>query len=141
LGTVIFSLGEMTAHPKYIAYLGSIAPQDKKATYMGFSFLYGVFGSFVGGIVGALLYVNLVDNPMISFVKNKLIAGGQSVGGKLDIKHALELAETAGFSKQQILAQAHTQELWLIFSSIGVICIIALLLYNKFIGVSVAKKN
>lgn len=140
-GIVIFSFGEMTAHPKYIAYLGSIAPQNKKATYMGFSFLYGVFGSFVGGIVGALLYVNLVDNPMIAFVKNKLLAGGHGASGKLDINHALELAQSAGYSKSQILSQAHTQELWLIFASIGVICIVALLVYNKFIGISTAEKN
>ncbi len=60
-GIVLFSIGEMTAHPKYISYVGQIAPPDKKATYMGYSFLYGVIGSSVGGIVGANLYVRYVD--------------------------------------------------------------------------------
>ncbi len=45
-GITIFSIGEMTAHPKYISYLGLIAPADKKATYMGFGFLYGFFRIF-----------------------------------------------------------------------------------------------
>lgn len=62
IGIIIFSIGEMTAHPKFISYVGLIAPEDKKALYLGYSFLYGVFGSFVGGILGANLYVHFVDN-------------------------------------------------------------------------------
>ncbi len=91
-GIVVFSIGEMTAHPKFISYIGLIAPTEKKAMYMGYIFLYGVFGSSVGGIVGAKLYVHFVDN----------------------------------------LNQPRT--LWLIFSSIGIVTIIALLLYNKFLA-------
>ncbi|MBM4165446.1 MAG: MFS transporter [Ignavibacteria bacterium] len=33
LGIVIFSIGEMTAHPKYYSYVGLVAPHDKKAVY------------------------------------------------------------------------------------------------------------
>jgi proton-dependent oligopeptide transporter, POT family len=57
----VFTLGEMIAHPKFIAYVGLIAPQDKKALYQGWSFLYGVIGSGVGGILGASLYVMFVE--------------------------------------------------------------------------------
>ncbi len=60
-GIAIFSIGEMTAHPKFISYIGLTAPKDKKAMYMGYIFLYGVFGSSIGGIVGAKLYVHFVD--------------------------------------------------------------------------------
>lgn len=90
-GIVLFSIGEMTAHPKFISYIGITAPPDKKAMYMGYLFLYGVFGSSVGGIVGAKLYVHFVDN----------------------------------------LNQPRT--LWLIFSGIGLLTIVSLLLYNKFL--------
>ncbi|HRI47375.1 MAG: MFS transporter [Ignavibacteriaceae bacterium] len=62
LGIMIFSIGEMTAHPKFISYVGLIAPEDKKALYLGYSFLYGVLGSGIGGILGATLYVHFVDN-------------------------------------------------------------------------------
>lgn len=61
LGIVIFSIGEMSAHPKFISYVGLIAPEDKKALYLGYSFLYGVLGSGIGGILGANLYVHFVD--------------------------------------------------------------------------------
>lgn len=92
IGIVVFSIGEMTAHPKFISYVGLIAPEDKKALYLGYAFLYGVLGSFVGGILGANLYVHFVDN----------------------------------------LNQPST--LWIIFSLIGVVTIIGLLLYNKFVS-------
>ena len=92
LGITIFSIGEMTAHPKFISYVGLIAPEDKKALYLGYSFLYGVLGSFIGGILGANLYVHFVD----------------------------KLNEPA--------------TLWIIFSMIGVVTIIGLLLYNKFVS-------
>lgn len=140
-GTMIFSLGEMTAHPKYIAYLGSIAPKDKKATYMGFSFLYGVFGSSVGGILGALLYVKLVDNPMLQYIKEKLIVSGIKLEDKININQALELAQENGLTKSEILSQASTSELWLIFASIGLVSIVALLIYNKFIGIENKEKR
>jgi dipeptide/tripeptide permease len=92
LGIFIFSIGEMTAHPKFISYVGLIAPEDKKALYLGYAFLYGVLGSFIGGILGANLYVHFVDN----------------------------------------LNQPST--LWIIFSMIGVVTIIGLVLYNKFLA-------
>lgn len=92
LGIMVFSIGEMTAHPKFISYVGLIAPEDKKALYLGYSFLYGVLGSGIGGILGANLYVHFVDN----------------------------------------LNQPST--LWIIFSMIGVVTIIGLLLYNKYLA-------
>lgn len=61
LSMFVFTLGEMIAHPKFIAYVGLIAPGDKKALYLGYSFLYGVIGSGVGGILGASLYVHFVE--------------------------------------------------------------------------------
>ena len=91
-GIIVFSIGEMTAHPKFISYVGLIAPEDKKALYLGYSFLYGVLGSGIGGILGASLYVHFVDT-----LKNPTM-------------------------------------LWIIFSMIGVVTIIGLLLFNKFLA-------
>lgn len=91
-GMIIFSIGEMTAHPKFISYVGLIAPPDKKALYLGYSFLYGVIGSGIGGVLGANLYVHFVDK-----LKNP-------------------------------------SALWFVFSLIGVVTIIGLVLFNKFLS-------
>ncbi len=91
-GIMIFSIGEMVAHPKFISYVGLIAPPDKKALYLGYSFLYGVIGSGIGGILGATLYVYFVE---------KLNRPGL---------------------------------LWFVFSLIGVLAIIGLLWYNRYMA-------
>ncbi|MFH1263465.1 MAG: hypothetical protein V1495_08520 [Pseudomonadota bacterium] len=55
-GIVVFSIGEMTCHPKYYSYIGRVAPEEQKAVYMGYAFLYGVIGSLVGSNVGGEMY-------------------------------------------------------------------------------------
>jgi len=60
-GIVIFSLGEMTAHPKYYSFIGLVAPPDRKAVYMGYAFLYGVFGSLLGSNVGSFMYARMIE--------------------------------------------------------------------------------
>jgi proton-dependent oligopeptide transporter, POT family len=82
-GIIIFSIGEMTAHPKYISYIGLIAPEDKKALYLGYSFLYGVIGSGIGGILGAKMYVHFVDkmnNPSMLWFIFSLIGVATIIG-------------------------------------------------------------
>lgn len=135
-GIIIFSLGEMTAHPKFISYLGLIAPPDKKATYMGFGFLYGAFGSLIGGILGAFLYVRFIDNPMIAFVRQTVTERGANISmpPSMTIAEALEVGDKLGLTKLEISSHAYPSELWLLFSGIGVICILGLLTYQKFIG-------
>ncbi len=64
LGIAVFSLGEMTAHPKYYSFVGLVAPADRKAVYMGYAFLYGVFGSLLGSNLGAFLYT-LMLKPVV----------------------------------------------------------------------------
>lgn len=61
LGNIVFSLGEMTAHPKFFSYVGQIAPRTHVAMYMGYLSLYGVIGSSIAGVLGANLYVRFVD--------------------------------------------------------------------------------
>lgn len=60
-GLIVFAIGEMTAHPKYYSLVGLIAPEDRKAVYMGYAALYGVFGSLLGTNIGAALWARLVS--------------------------------------------------------------------------------
>jgi dipeptide/tripeptide permease len=61
-GIILFSVGEMTAHPKFISYVGLTAPRSRVAMYMGYLFLYGVIGSSIGSALGAKAYVHFVDH-------------------------------------------------------------------------------
>lgn len=63
-GIAVFAIGEMTAHPKYYSFVGLVAPADRKAVYMGYAFLYGVFGSLVGATLGSWLYTYMLK-PVI----------------------------------------------------------------------------
>jgi dipeptide/tripeptide permease len=63
-GIAVFSLGEMTAHPRYYSFVGLVAPADRKAVYMGYAFLYGVFGSLLGSNLGAFMYERMLK-PVI----------------------------------------------------------------------------
>jgi dipeptide/tripeptide permease len=92
LGCVIFTLGEMTAHPKFISYVGLVAPDDKKALYQGYAFMYGFFGSLIGGVFGATMYVYFVET------------------------------------------HNNPSGLWLTFSSIGLLSVILLFVYNRLFG-------
>lgn len=83
VGIIIFSIGEMTAHPKFISYVGQTAPKEKVAMYMGYLFLYGVIGSSIGGVLGANLYVHFVDHlhqPRILWIIFALI-GATTIAG------------------------------------------------------------
>jgi len=55
LGIAVFSIGEMTAHPKYYSFVGLVAPRTGSRVH-GLRVLYGVFGSLLGSSIGAFLY-------------------------------------------------------------------------------------
>lgn len=55
-GLMIFSFGEMMASPTSQEYVGRIAPEDKKALYMGYYFVAIALGNLFGGILSGQLY-------------------------------------------------------------------------------------
>ncbi len=60
LGLVLFSIGEITAYPKLISYVGLIAPRDKVAIYMGFVFLPVFFSALIFDYPNGILWDRLV---------------------------------------------------------------------------------
>jgi len=117
LGIAVFSIGEMTAHPKYYSYVGLIAPKDNVGTYMGYAFLYGVFGSLFGSNLGAILYERMLK-PLAPD-PDGLAAG-------------VPLAP-------QVLGQIRV--FWMIFAVLGVGCLLGMLLYNKFFSEDTPESN
>ena len=117
LSIAVFSIGEMTAHPKYYSYVGLIAPQDKKAVYMGYAFLYGVFGSLIGTNLGAVLYENILK-PVVPSARA--------------VEAGLPLAAEAAIQAKSF---------WLIFAVLGGVCLVGMLLYNRFFSEETPETN
>ncbi len=117
LGIAVFSLGEMTAHPKYYSYVGIVAPKDNVAVYMGYAFLYGVIGSLFGSNFGAVLYERILK-PVVP---------------------AKDLLNSGASLSLEAVSQARL--FWLIFAGLGIICLMGMLLYNRFLSEDTPASN
>ncbi len=62
----VFALGEMACVPTFIAYMGLIAPEDKKALYMGYSNVPFAVGWAGGNAVGGILYEKLASKTVLA---------------------------------------------------------------------------
>jgi POT family proton-dependent oligopeptide transporter len=67
----VFAIGEMLCSPTFTAYIGLIAPKDKKALYMGYSNMPFAIGWFLGNLIGGYLYGAVADK--IRFAREYMI--------------------------------------------------------------------
>jgi hypothetical protein len=64
IGICIWSLGEMTCSARFFEYCGTIAPKDKVALYLGYSFLSIFLGNLISGPWTGWLYERFIRAPM-----------------------------------------------------------------------------
>jgi len=74
LGIVIFAIGEMTANPKFSAYIAEISPKGKEALYMGTYFLPVFVGNVIAGWISGSIYGKM--SAKISLAQNEAVAQG-----------------------------------------------------------------
>jgi dipeptide/tripeptide permease len=139
LGLLIFGLGEMGSSPKYTEYVGNIAPPDKKALYMGSSFLPIALGHQIAGYLSGLPYEKVADK--LYLLKAEVAKRGLSMP---EISESVtktdyfnEAARQMNFSQQELTdylwTNYHPQSIWIIFSSIALSAVVLLFLYDRFI--------
>lgn len=138
-GMLVFSLGEMSSSPKFTEYVGKIAPGDKKALYMGSSFLAIALGHQIAGYVSGAPYEKIADKLFL--LKEEVLKRGLSVPEigahftKTDYFN--EAARQMGMNQKQLTdflwTSYHPQSIWFIFSSIAIGAVILLFLYDQFI--------
>ncbi len=139
LGIFIFSLGEMASSPKFTEYIGRIAPKNKEALYMGTSFLPVAVGNLFAGIFSGPVYQSMSDK--VSLLEHEVAKRGLHIPAISEkftqdsyFKRAAELMHTNQHGLTQMLWNTyHPYRIWILFSAIGVITIIALFLYNTFV--------
>lgn len=139
LGILVFSLGEMASSPKFTEYVGRIAPEDKKALYMGTSFLPVAAGHQLAGWLSGGVFERIADKyyllhleverrglhlPEISetFSKNDF---WQEAARQMGLNHA-EL-------NRLLWENYHPSHIWYLFSGLAVSAVVFLWLYDRFI--------
>ncbi|BBE17898.1 permease [Aquipluma nitroreducens] len=138
-GMLIFGLGEMSSSPKFTEYVGNIAPADKKALYMGSSFLAIALGHQIAGFLSGAPYEKVADKLFL--LKAEVLKRGLSVPEisenftKTDYFN--EAARQMNFTQQQLTDFLwngyHPQSIWILFSSIAIGAVVLLFLYDRFI--------
>lgn len=131
---LVFSLGEMAGSPKITEYIGRIAPADKKALYMGYSFIPVFLGNVLAGIISGSVYQQMSDKVMIvqKYVAEKgfLIPEGLSNNAYFD-----EAARQSGMSPRELTDflwnTYHPSQIWMVLMAIGVGAAFALFVYDR----------
>ncbi|MDD2304103.1 MAG: MFS transporter [Prolixibacteraceae bacterium] len=138
-GLLVFGLGEMSSSPKFTEYVGHIAPADKKALYMGSSFLAVALGHQIAGFLSGAPYEKVADKLFL--LKAEVLKRGLSVPEIGDnftkTDYFNEAARQMNFTQQQLTDFLwngyHPQSIWIIFSSVALSAVVLLFLYDKFI--------
>jgi len=139
LGLFLFGLGEMGSSPKYTEYVGSIAPADKKALYMGSSFLPYALGHQIAGYISGAPYEKIADKLFL--LKIEVAKRGLSIPEISDTTtktdYFNEAARQMNFNQQELTnflwENYHPQSVWIIFSSLAISAVVLLFLYDRFI--------
>ncbi len=137
---LIFALGEMAGSPKISEYVGHIAPSDKKALYMGYSFIPVFFGNLLAGVISGVVYQKMSDKVELTyrFVSER----------ELDIQEGLstnayfeEVARQVNLTPRELtdtLWEMYSpSHIWMVLLAIGLIAVISLFIYDRVIS----KKN
>ncbi len=139
-GIVIFAIGEMTASPKSTEYIGSIAPEDRKALYMGYSFIPVALGNLFAGLLSGSIYGAMGNKKLLAgrFLQEKFQMAAESLKD-LDQEQIWNLVmQKTGASSLDAMNQVYEAynpgNMWYIFGAIGVFAALALFLYNLKFG-------
>jgi len=132
----VFAVGEMTSSPKITEYIGKIAPADKKALYMGYSFIPLFIGNIFAGLISGPVYESMSD--LVSISKLEAAKQGISVSEKLSQSEKLNsLAEQMNMSHRELVdylwINYHPSDIWMVIAAIGGLAAFSLLLYNRFL--------
>lgn len=132
----IFAIGEMTASPKITEYIGRIAPADKKALYMGYSFIPMFLGNILAGIVSGPVYQKTSD--LVSFVREEADKINLDLPEQLSQTEELNtLAKEMNMSHGELVnylwINYNPSQIWMVVAGIGTLAAVGLYFYNRFL--------
>ena len=139
LAIVTFSIGEMLASPTSSKFIGNIAPDDKKAMYLGFKDLPLGIGWIAESYVGPMLYDKYAAketlarellNQQYSYGHQQLttIAQGEYFDTLVKVS-----GKTPAILTEQLYQANNIGVVWFVMGLVGVLSAIGLVLYAKWI--------
>lgn len=139
IGVLIFSIGEMASSPKFTEYVGRIAPDDKKALYMGTSFLPVAMGHFLAGVLSGKPYEVLADK--IWLLRKAVADNGFEIEDVSDTFTQNQYTERAqelfGMNSaeltQYLWNNYQPQKVWILFTGLALLASVSLYLYDRYI--------
>jgi len=132
----IFAIGEMTASPKITEYIGRIAPRNKKALYMGYSFIPLFLGNIFAGFISGDVYQQLSDKHTILI--REVEKRGLSISKELSHnEYFSNAAEQMDMSQRELTnylwQQYNPSNIWIVIFAIGIFAALSLWFYNRFL--------
>src|SRR5690554_2791274 len=139
LGILIFALGEMASSPKFTEYVGRIAPEDKKALYMGTSFLPIAAGHQLAGWLSGGVYERIADN--IYLLQLEVTKRGISlpeISEEVSKNNYIAMAaRQMGMSVEELnnflWVNYNPSNIWYVYSGVAVLAVLLLWVYDRFI--------
>ncbi len=134
----MFSLGEMMISPKKNEFMGNIAPEGKKAMYLGFVMLPQGIGWGLEGYFGPRLYEHYASKEIFS--RQQLITDGMPAVEVAAIPQGEAFTTLVKFTGES--ADALTQQLylahnigmaWYIIAAIGSVSAVGIYIYGKWL--------
>ena len=150
-GILFFSLGEMLTGPKKNEYLALIAPDGKKALYLGYVNIPVGIGGFIGSLMAGHLYGTMGEKATLSlrylaektsYLKDKGLSAWNGDVSTLESTVGIERGSAYDTLKEylnqdgaavtQLLWDTYQPyQIWYYFAAIGVASIFGLLVFNK----------
>ena len=136
LGAIsIFSLGEMLASPRFGEFIGGhLAPDDKKAMYLGLGQMSAAVGSTLEGKLGPLLYDLLGSKER--FARELLVQQGMTARAVAGIPQGeafdrlvVGMGQTPEAVTRMLYESHHVGVVWLLMASVGLVTAGLLLFY------------
>ena len=134
---LIFAIGEMAGSPKITEYIGRIAPKDKKALYMGYSFIPVFLGNIFAGFISGNVYQAMSDKVVITqnFAAEK---GLQIADGLSSNEYFNEVARQINMSSRELTGHLwntyNPSSMWIVILSIGIAATVGLFIYDRVIS-------
>jgi proton-dependent oligopeptide transporter, POT family len=137
LGVLIFAIGEMASSPKYTEYVGRIAPADKKALYMGTSFLPIALGHFAAGWISGKPFEIVADKYYLltqALTEKGLVLSQDGLTqNEFFIKAQGMMNMDSEKLTRYLWDSYHPSNIWFLFTGIAVSGSLLLFLYDRFI--------